>query len=325
MGKIKSDLNFCTLFDSNYFAQGVTMINSLFRANKEAQIFVAAMDMKAYNLLSKIDDSRLRIIRIAEIEELYKDFKNTKSSRSIPEYYYSSKGFICHYFLSKNNHLDSITYIDSDLYFFSNPQPIFDELQGASVGITRHNFHWLCLHQKKYGVFNAGWVTFKNDKQGLQCLEDWMQDCINWCFGYLDGEKYADQKYLNAWQKKYSGVQIIQSKGANAAPWNIKKYSLKILKNSIHVDEDILIFYHFSNLKKISPKTYKTNLSRVFVRTKGIIKDRMYIPYINELSKNEIDSRQMKIKNNNNISFFQKIRSFERSLRTIFYKDILSI
>jgi len=48
MGKNESDLNFCTLFDSNYLSQGITMINSLLKVNKKAQILVVAMDNKAY-------------------------------------------------------------------------------------------------------------------------------------------------------------------------------------------------------------------------------------------------------------------------------------
>jgi hypothetical protein len=324
MGKNQKQLDFCTLFDSNYLAQGFTMIDSLLNANKSAIIYVAVMDHLCYKNLKIRENSRVKVISIDEIEQQYPNLKNTKINRTKPEYYYSCKGFVCHYVLSINPDLKSITYIDSDLCFFSDPNPIFDELEGASVGVTKHNFHWLCSHQKKYGLFNAGWVTFMTNQQGMKCLEEWMEDCVNWCYAYLEDEKYADQKYLNAWSKKYSGVKVIQSKGANVAPWNIKNYNLKLLNGQIFVDNDVLIFYHFSNLIRLNPKEFKTNLSRVFVKTKGVIRDHLYRPYIQCLVKNEL-KEVFKINKSKSFSFKEKIRSIERTLRTILYNDRISI
>lgn len=324
MGKIKTKLIFCTLFDSNYLAQGLTMIESLLNVNNAAVIYVAAMDDLSYKRLSVNTNPRIKVIDINEIEEAYPKFKQTKTIRSKPEYYYSTKGFVCHYILSKKENIELITYIDSDLYFFSDPQPIFDELQGASVGITKHNFHWLCFHQKKYGVYNAGWVTFKSDVKGKKCLEAWMDDCINWCFAYLEGEKYADQKYLNTWSKKFLGVKTIQTKGVNVAPWNIKKYKVKKIDDLLYVDNDKLIFYHFSNLKLVNSNEFRTNLSRVFVSTSGIVKEQLYKPYIEALIKNKFN-RITPILKKRNTTFKDKFLSFERHLRNIIYNDRISI
>ena len=51
-------------------------------------------------------------------------------------------------------------------------------------------------------------------------------DCNYWCHAYVSGNKYGDQKYLNGWIKKYNGVKVITSNGANLAPWNINKFKL---------------------------------------------------------------------------------------------------
>jgi hypothetical protein len=57
------------------------------------------------------------------------------------------------------------------------------------------------------------------------------------------------------------------------------------------VNEKELIFYHFANFKQISRNTFKTDLSRVFVRLDGIIKNKIYVPYAVAISKYLDDSR----------------------------------
>ena len=316
---------FCTLFDSYYIAQGLTMIDSLLKVNPNYFIYVVAMDEDCHHLLKSTVKERVNIINLKEVENKYFELKKTKAQRTKPEYYFTSKGFICHYIIQKEKQIDSITYLDSDLYFFSDPQSIFDELKDASVGITKHNFHWLSLHQKKYGKFNAGWITFKTTLEGMKCLEEWMVDCSNWCFGYLDGQKYGDQKYLDSWKEKYKSVKIIETKGANLAPWNIKKYSIKTKGDKILIDDDILIFYHFSKLYQVSHNQFKTNLNRVFVSTGGIIKDKIYLPYLIELIKHQSTFKKKLSNSNKDKTFKTRLSDFERKIRDYFFEDIIQI
>ena len=58
---------FCTLFDSHYIAQGLTMLYSLLNVNSKCFIYVAAMDENCYNLLEKTVIERVNIINIKEI------------------------------------------------------------------------------------------------------------------------------------------------------------------------------------------------------------------------------------------------------------------
>ena len=318
-------MTFCTLFDSYYMPQGLTMIYSLLKVNPNCFIYVVAMDEDCYKLLKKTVNNRVSIINLNEVENKYPQLKKTKTHRTKPEYYFTSKGFICHYIIQKEKQIDSVTYLDSDLYFFSDPQSIFDELKEASVGITKHNFHWLSLHQQKYGKFNAGWITFKTTTEGLKCLEEWMVDCSNWCFGYLDGQKYGDQKYLDSWGEKYKSVKVIKTKGANLAPWNIKKYSIKTKGNQILIDEDILIFYHFSKLYQVNSNQFKTNLNRFFVSIGGIIKDKIYLPYLTKLVNHQTSSIKILSNSNRNKTFKGRFLNLERKIRDYFFDDIISV
>ena len=262
------------------------MLQSLKKHAPESKIFVLAMDEKTHKVVNENFSSICNSIFINELEKKYQDLKKCRLNRTLTEFYFTSKGYLCKYIFELHNHIDIITYIDSDLYFFSNPSSLFDELRGYSVGITKHNFHWSTIYFLKYGKYNAGWITFRKDENGLKCLNDWIRDCNNWCHAYVSGRKYGDQKYLDEWIRKYNGVKVINSKGANLAPWNLNKFKLSTQGKKIYVENDLLIFFHFSKLEWIELNKFKTNLSRVYVRISRIIKKRIYIPYLEKLQQN---------------------------------------
>ena len=64
MGKNKAEISFCTLFDSNYYAHGLTMINSLLKVNKEVVIYVVAMDNNCYDSLNEKGNTRIKVFSI---------------------------------------------------------------------------------------------------------------------------------------------------------------------------------------------------------------------------------------------------------------------
>ena len=180
----------------------------------------------------------------------------------------------------------------------------------------------------KYGKFNVGWISFSRDDQGLECLSKWYQDCIDWCFQKVEPNRYADQKYLDKWPINYKNLKIIKHKGANLAPWNIANYNITKTNNSIYIDQDKLIFFHFANIKQISAFTFKTNLSRVLVRTSGIIRDDIYTPYLRSLSE-ILKKLNLKILSKNDInhkSFFINILvKLYRGVRDLIYNDIIEL
>ena len=117
------------------------------------------------------------------------------------------------------------------------------------------------------------------------CLNNWFEDCLDWCYQIVEKDRYADQKYLDLWPEQYPNLKIIKNKGANLATWNVSNYRIQKKNNQIFIDDNKLVFYHFANLIQISNSKFKTNLSRVLMPTSGIIKEDIYIPYLKHLSK----------------------------------------
>jgi len=137
----------------------------------------------------------------------------------------------------------------------NDPKEILAELQSNdSVLITEHNYAPEFDQTATSGKFCVQFVTFNNNSNGMSILNDWFRDCLDNCSLDPENGVCGDQKYLDYWSKKYTGVVISSRQGAGVAPWNATKFeylkngvSLKIRTNESNTEN--IIFYHFHALK----------------------------------------------------------------------------
>ena len=279
---------YCTLFDKNYLPHFLSLHDSLKSNIPCFVIYAFCMDDESYNVLLKSESKNIIPISFIELESHFTDLKIAKSNRSIVEYYFTCTSAICSFVFDKYDNVELLTYLDADLFFFSSPEPIYNELKCASIGIIKHNFNFIgkVLYQK-YGIFNVGWISFKNDKNARICLEDWRKNCLNWCYDYLYKDKFADQKYLNYWPENYSGVHIINHIGANVAPWNVGHYNVSInfTSRKVQINNNDLIFFHFASLKQLKINMHTTSVSLYFTSLSQSMKSFIYLPYLASIRK----------------------------------------
>tara|TARA_A100000164_G_scaffold378316_1_gene419576 strand:+ start:690 stop:1649 length:960 start_codon:yes stop_codon:yes gene_type:complete len=319
-------LNFCTHFDSNYLPHALTLASSLERNAKSYKLFMICMDDKSYKYLNDNPLNNVQILHIKELEKKFPLLKIAKLNRNRIEYFFTCSPAVCNYVMDQFDFIDSITYLDADLYFFSDPKKVFDEIENNSIAIIEHRFHWTTKRQLKYGRFNVGWVTFKNDSEGKKCLIQWMENCLDWCYQKVEKDRFGDQKYLNRWPSLYKNLYVIQNKGANVAIWNIPNYHLSFKEDKIFIDNQQLIFYHFANIDQINKSTFNTNLSRVFINLKGILLNKIYIPYLRELKSNMIFNDEFISKKDNHISGLKySFIDLSRKIRSFFFKDLVEL
>jgi hypothetical protein len=281
---------FCTLFDENYLANFLALHESLCKEDEMGFIIYAfCMDEKSFLFInSKSFDGFNNIVAISikQLLEKYNQLIEIKRTRSIVEFYFTCSPFICSFVFESNPSIEQLTYLDADLLFFKSPEYIFKEMGEASISIIEHKFYGWGKKYEKYGKYNVGWVSFKNDFSGRACLNKWRLDCQEWCFDYYDiiNERFGDQKYLDKWGSNFNGVKTISQKGANLAPWNAGQYKIWTnFKKEILVDDDYLIFYHFASFKKIASDKFTTNLSRYFARPNFILKFNIYYFYLQKI------------------------------------------
>jgi len=234
---------FCTLFDSNYLIKGLTMIKSLSKHCKEFEIYVLCIDDKTKRFLEKINISHVNCIELYEVEN--ESLLKAKKSRTKAEYCWTLASYFTWYVMNKFYDIHQITYLDADLLFYSSPEKIFKEIGNSSIAIIEHRFSPAFKNLEINGKFCVEWNSFRRDNEGLECLENWKNQCLKWCQYKLEDGKLGDQKYLDDWPYKYNSCHIIKNFGAGIAPWNYSQYEIKLKDNKIKVNGENLIFYHF--------------------------------------------------------------------------------
>ncbi len=249
------------------------------------RLYVLCWDEETVTALKSSKLDGVIIVTPKQVEKFEPRLKEVQSGRTRVEYYFTCGPALLEMVFKLNKNIDLLTYLDADLYFFSNPAPIFKEISKASVGIIPHDFAPRFQYRKKNGIYNVGWVTFRRDKNGLACLKWWKERCIEWCHTYIDGPRYADQKYLDEWPDRFKGVRIIGHPGANLGPWNLGGRALSVENKNLMVNNQPLIFFHFHGFRELKPGLYDTSLGAWGVRLNELLKKWIFVPYLDELHR----------------------------------------
>lgn len=287
---------FCTLFDSYYLDKGLTLYRSLEACTEDFQLYIFCFDDQSFRVLQELNLKHAVLTHHTSIEDV--KLLKLKQERSKAEYCWTCTPVIIEYVL-KHYQEPNCTYIDADLYFFRNPQILFDEISeaDANIVITEHRFKnsWngrrLCRRSGKYCVeFNY----FDQSENAWKALAWWKDRCFEWCYHLYEPERMGDQKYLEKFPKLFQGVYELQHLGGGAAPWNLGQYRLKRVESGqpVLLDKKTgmefpLVFYHFQNIRYLSENTVNVSSG---THSRGT-KDAIYRPY---LAKIEQSRRQLK-------------------------------
>lgn len=270
---------YCTLFDSGYIARGFALADSLNKHCSPCQLCILCMDRDAETLLEQFKIPNVIPIGLAELEKEDKQLADVKLMRSTVEYYFTSKASLIRHVLAKYPDCERVTYLDADLFFFSEPSKLDNEIAGSSVAVIEHRFSPGNQRLYKFGRFNAGWLSVRNDVMGRNCIEWWRSRCLEWCHDYVEGDRYADQKYMDKFPELFNAT-IVSNIGANLAPWNIGNYTLTHHGKKIFVDGQPVIFYHFQGVKRLVGSLIESGLASYRQQLAIVARDYLFMPYL---------------------------------------------
>jgi hypothetical protein len=234
------------------------MYQSLSKQCANFHLYVFAFDDTTFEFLKKENYPNLTVISLKEFEDL--ELLKVKPSRTAGEYCWTCASSTILYSI-ENYKLDNCTYIDADMYFYSDPKVLVDEMGDKSVLITEHRFTDSYAGSAIYGKYCVQFVTFKNTAKGMEVLNWWRNACIDWCYGRIEDGKFGDQKYLDDWTTRFDCVHELQHLGGGIAPWNLQQYEFtktgddKITGKKIKSGELFeAVFFHYHGLKFYSNK-----------------------------------------------------------------------
>lgn len=285
-------LTFCTLFDSNYLDKGLVLYESMKKVMENFKLYILAMDDKCEQILKSMNLSNTVVISLEEFED--EELLEIKSKRARAEYCWTCTASLIDYILDSYKET-YCTYVDSDLYFYGNPQALIEEMDkaGCSVQIVEHGFGTGIIAKKKEknaGRYCVQFNTFKNNQASLEVLKTWKKQTRDHCS--MEVGEMGDQKYLTDWAEKYETVHVLQHSGGGVAPWNIVRYRYVAEDNQriYLMDKKTkkkfeLIFYHFHHLEYLDKQNVNINAFKTSVGIEEKLIHKLYIPYLMHLEK----------------------------------------
>jgi hypothetical protein len=287
-------LNFCTLFNSNYLSRGLTLYRSLQATCPDFHLYVFAFDTKTYEYLSALKEEKLTVISLKEFED--PELLRVKSSRSAAEYCWTCTSSTILYAL-KTFQLDHCTYIDADMYFYSDPSVLVQEMNGKSVLITEHRYTKEYDQTATSGKYCVQFVTILNTPEGLEVINWWRNACIEWCYARHEDGKFGDQKYLDDWTTRFSSVHELQHPGGGVAPWNVQQYTFhqqagKIMGREISTGKKFeVVFFHYHGLKFFDNDV--VSLTEAGYAISKEVQELFFIPYVKRLMQAKREVNQL--------------------------------
>ena len=260
---------FCTILSKTRIYQGLALIESLKKVmGDDYYLFIHCIDEESYALLKKIKLKNSKLIRE---KKLPTRIVLLKKERKVHEYCWTLKPVICEYVLRKYPFVKRITYLDSDLYFWGDPRQIFKNQPDCSVLLSIEEKFSPRANQsiqrlsKVTGLYNSGFISFKQDEIGLKAVTWWKEKCLENCSIAPEAGVFGDQKYLDELPRLFPAICDITSFGVNVGPWNELKYQFSDVGGTVMMDDQLLILYHFSGLR-VTAKNHIQSVNRVSKR-----------------------------------------------------------
>lgn len=262
--------HYCTYFDLDHASLGLSLLASLRRQGGAFVLWVLCLDEESHALLQRLNLPDVRPVPLAELEDFDPALRAVKPTRSRIEYIFTCTPCWPRFLFARHPEITLITYVDADLWFTHSPEVLFDEIGDNAVAIVPHRFPADLAHLEENGRYNVGWLSFRKDVDGLNCLEWWRERCLEWCYLRHEENRYADQKYLDDWPTRFRRVAVLQHRGANLGLWNLRATSIRVAPapRGILVDGQPLVFFHFHGLRRprlglfcLNSRFYRTRLS----------------------------------------------------------------
>jgi hypothetical protein len=306
------------------------MYESLHENSSDFQLYIFAFDNLTKEILIQLDLDKVTVVSLEEFET--DELKEVKKERSTAEYCWTCTPSVIAYVIEKYN-VPDCTYVDSDLFFYSDPSVLISELvmYNKNVLITEHRFSFLprIYEEKRAGRFCVQFLTFRNEESSLIILNKWRIQCINWCYSRYEDGKFGDQKYLDEWPAVYENIHILQHQGGGIAPWNLGSYSFFASGSSIKGkvnktgSEFCVIFYHFQYVKFLEDGSYDIGWYLI----PSDVKELFYKPYLKKIETIETRLLDLKLKYRRGNTCFKsyKIKNiFKTGVKKVFGYNIMN-
>lgn len=273
--------HYAVCLDRSYLPRGLALHRSLRRHAGPFTLWILCLDRATGRALHQL--ALGDVVIVSEQEVLDEALAEVRRGRSRREYYFACKPWLVGHVLRTATTATRVTHLDGDLYYFGDPAPLMAGLSGASVALSPHRS--TAALERRFGTYNAGWISFARDDDGLAALEWWRQRCTEATPDYPVDGRFGEQKYLDELAVRFHGVTAVSHGGANVAPWNVRSTSRLSRGDGgqVWIDSWPLVFFHFQGVEQWSRQVF--GLGTTGPARRRAMKDAVYRPYFEDWSE----------------------------------------
>jgi hypothetical protein len=276
----------CTL---NRLGQVLVLGNSLLQYNPD-YIFIVGL---ADELNGRIDPTQYGNFKFIPLSEInIPDQGKLTSQYDAFELSCALKPYFGTYILKEYNP-DYLFYFDTDMCIYNSLSVLEDALQTHSILLTPHYVTPL-PDDGKYplerdvlnaGLYNGGFIGLKNSPHAAAFLHWWKERLYDQGYNNVCEGMMVDQLWLNLAPLFFEEVLILKHPGCNIAYWNLHERVLSFDANKYFVNEQPLVFFHFSGYKMESPGKMSVHQNRYTLTGNNSLK-KLFSEYHTVLEEN---------------------------------------
>lgn len=245
------------LSDKKYLPYGLALIESLDNtATISWTLHYYCIDTATYDILVKIAHPRVIVYNPDVLMGAglmlpgTQEYTLAKLKQNDSQYFCWCLASVFTRYIMTHATCDSVTYIDSDIYFYKDIRRLFEKFGDKHCGMFRHR-HFDFTKDYVEGKYNVGVVYFRNSTLGRRLLNWWADSVL-----HKSHPQYAtcgDQKYLEFFPTVCSPTELYIDEGiGHGASWQWEIYNLSRLSDGIVIwngEEQELVFNHFSRFQ----------------------------------------------------------------------------
>ena len=206
---------------------------------------------------SGFSEAGFKLVKVAELSSSLPDFSTLKLQYNAFELCCALKSFCGETMMKTSSQDEVLVYLDSDILFYNDIKLIEDEMTGVDILLTPHftnpppDFEKISeLDVNNSGLYNGGFVAFRNNKTGNEFIAWWKERMKKYCFTDFRNGMFVDQVWLNFVPLYFQQVLISKHQGLNVAYWNFHERTISQDDNKQwRVNNVPLVFLHFSGYR----------------------------------------------------------------------------
>ena len=263
------------------------MFESFKQTNPGWQFVIGLVDKND----NKIDLSFLDC-EVVEVDKLgIEGFEAMAKKYAIVELLTSAKPFYFDWLFKRHHGVGNIAYFDPDIMIFQPLTKLEESLEEYDIILTPHytspindSFLPAELHVMQTGIFNLGFIAVKRSENSFNMLAWWQSRLKGQCLIDLSRGLFVDQLWANLIPAYFDKVLIEKYPGYNMAHWNLHERWLTKDNSTWFVNEEPLVFFHFSHYSPAHPGLIAAYHTRFSFETRPDLTE-IYDKYKNSLIK----------------------------------------